>query len=140
LEINDLYQDLIIDHGRRPRNFGPLAEATSSHQAHNPLCGDQVCLHLQMEGERIVRVRFEGEGCALSMASASLLTEIAVGKTREELLGIAQAFHHQMVSGEPGLSIGPLEALLPVREYPMRVKCVTMVWHALREALRESHA
>lgn len=140
MEINDLYQDLIIDHGRRPRNFGPLAEATSSHQAHNPLCGDQVCLHLQMEGDRVVRVQFEGEGCALSMASASLLTELAVGKTREELLEIAQEFHRQMVSGESGLPLGPLDALLPVREYPMRVKCVTMVWHALREALTQPHA
>ena len=144
-ELSSLYQEIIIDHCKRPRNFGPPAEGARSARGYNPLCGDEVTVHVELEGDRLRRVRFEGTGCAISTASASLLTEALTGRTvaeAEELFGEV----HRMLTGDPSRTradgeapeeerLGKLAALAGVREYPMRVKCATLAWHTLRSAL-----
>ena len=136
-ELLDLYQEVILDHNRRPRNFGPLATANRSARGDNPLCGDKIRLALEVEGGRIAEVAFEGAGCAISTASASLMTEAVRGKTVEEVHELFHRFHDLMTGkAEPGAAgLGKLEALGGVREYPMRVKCATLAWHTLEAAL-----
>jgi nitrogen fixation NifU-like protein len=142
-ELTALYQEIILDHCKRPRNFGPLGEDAHSAEGYNPLCGDKVTIHVELDGDRIRRVSFEGTGCAISTASASLLTEALAGKT----VGEAEALFgrvHAMLTGDPSRrseegedeALGKLAALSGVREYPMRVKCATLAWHTLRAALR----
>ena len=147
-ELASLYQEIIIDHCKRPRNFGPPGEGARSAQGYNPLCGDKVTIHVELDGDRLRRVRFEGAGCAISTASASLLTEALTGRTvaeAEELFGEV----HRMLTGDPSRTeatgdaaaeeerLGKLAALAGVREYPMRVKCATLAWHTLRSALAQ---
>jgi nitrogen fixation protein NifU and related proteins len=144
-ELADLYQEIILEHYKKPRNFGPLPGANRNAEGFNPLCGDRVHLHLEVEGGRIAAVRFEGGGCAISTASASLLTEALKGKTEAEAERLFHDFH-DMLTGDPARTaeleeaLGKLAALSGVREYPMRVKCATLAWHTLHAALQEQDA
>jgi nitrogen fixation NifU-like protein len=136
-ELRDLYQEIILDHNRRPRNFGPLPGATRQAEGHNPLCGDRVTVWLDLEDGRIRDLSFEGAGCAISTASASLMTEALKGLGVEEARGLFHGFHELVTHGEEagGPDLGKLAVFSGVREYPMRVKCATLAWHALIAAL-----
>jgi nitrogen fixation protein NifU and related proteins len=138
-ELRDLYQEVILDHNRHPRNFGPLPGANRRAHGHNPLCGDRVTVHLQVRDGRIEGIAFEGNGCAISTASASLMTEALAGKSVEEAHALFQLFHALLTEEPPPAAdddeIGKLAALTGVREFPMRVKCATLAWHALEAAL-----
>jgi nitrogen fixation protein NifU and related proteins len=137
-ELQSLYQDIILDHCKRPRNFGALPGKVRSAEGYNPLCGDKVKVHVELDGDRVRRVAFEGAGCAISTASASLLTEAVSGRTVAEA---RELFHHvhAMLAGEASdvdeSALGKLAALGGVRAYPMRVKCATLAWHTLQAAL-----
>jgi nitrogen fixation NifU-like protein len=140
-ELRELYQELILDHNKRPRNFGRLADANRQAKGFNPLCGDKVTVYLRLEGDRIVDVRFDGSGCAISTASASVMTESLKGKTRQEVEALFERFH-ALVAGNADVSdgedLGKLAAFSGVRDYPSRVKCATLAWHTLRAALQEA--
>jgi len=136
-ELHDLYQEILLDHYKRPRNFGPLAGADGDAEGHNPLCGDRVHVHVKLDGDRLGEVRFEGSGCAISTASASMMTEAVRGKTRADAEALYERFH-DVVTGAAAAddeALGELAALAGVREFPMRVKCATLAWHTLRAAL-----
>ncbi len=135
-ELSDLYQEVILDHNRSPRNFGPLEGA--NHEAHgdNPLCGDTVDVRLLVTDGVVSAVGFEGSGCAISTASASLMTEAVRGKTREEIDELATAFT-TLVKGGGGNGLGKLAVFSGVHEFPMRVKCATLCWHTVRAALSD---
>ena len=135
-DLRDLYQTVILDHYKKPRNFGRPAGADLSAEGVNPLCGDRVRVFARLEGEQLAAVGFEGSGCAISTAAASLMTQAVQGRTRKEVDEIF-AHYHDMVTGAGGAdpSLGKLEVLAGVREFPARVKCATLVWHALRAAL-----
>jgi nitrogen fixation NifU-like protein len=138
-DLRDLYQEVILDHNRRPRNFGHLAGANRSAEGFNPLCGDKLTLYLKMVDGVIEDVRFEGTGCAISTASASLMTEALKGKTEEQAQALFEGFHALLTSGDgadPAVPLGKLEVLSGVREFPVRVKCATLAWHALQAALQ----
>lgn len=136
-ELRDLYQEVIVDHSRRPRNFRAIEDADATAEGYNPLCGDKVRLYLKLDGDVIRDVAFQGSGCAISTASASLLTETLKGKTREKAEELFEGFHKLVTgAGAPGKELGKLAVLAGVREYPMRVKCATLVWHTLRAALK----
>jgi len=138
-ELRDLYQEVIFDHYRSPRNYGPLPSANRDAEGHNPLCGDHVKLHLQVEDGVIRAVHFEGSGCAISTASASLMTEVLKGKSEEEAMRLMDAFQQLVTgAGEPE-GLGKLQALAGVREFPSRVKCATLAWHTLQAALENQH-
>ena len=140
-ELRDLYQEVIFDHYRRPRNRGALAGASHEAEGHNPLCGDNVKVHVRVEDGVVRDVTFEGEGCAISTASASLMTESLKGRPIEEIGPLADGFH-AMVTGAadaPRPELGKLEVLAGVREFPARVKCATLAWHTLRAALDRKH-
>jgi nitrogen fixation NifU-like protein len=136
-DLRDLYQEIILDHNRHPRNFGPLPTANRRAEGHNPLCGDRVTVHLDIADGRIADVRFEGSGCAISTASASLMTEALKGLTLEDARGLFHGFHDLVTLGaeEGSPDLGQLAVFTGVREYPMRVKCATLAWHALIAAL-----
>ena len=134
-DLRDLYQEVILDHNRRPRNFGPLPAANRRAEGHNPLCGDRVAVYLDIEGDRIQGVSFEGAGCAISTASASLMTEALKGLSVEEARTLFHAFHVLVTQGDEGEDLGKLAVFTGVREYPMRVKCATLAWHTLMAAL-----
>lgn len=136
-DIADLYQELIIDHSTRPRNFKVL-DTLQRAEGYNPLCGDRLTVYLRMDGEVIADAGFQGEGCAISKASASLMTERIKGKTRGEVEKLFSEFHDLVTGvGEPDMqSLGKLAALSGLREFPMRVKCGTLAWHTLRAALK----
>jgi nitrogen fixation NifU-like protein len=137
MELNDLYRDVILDHNRRPRNFGPLEPADASAEGFNPLCGDRLTLRLNVADERIRDIRFEGQGCAISTASASLMTEAVKGKTRGEALALFDRVHKLLTDDAAGAEdLGKLAALSGVREYPARVKCASLCWHTLASALQ----
>jgi len=138
-DLRDLYQEVILDHNRRPRNFGRLIDANRSAEGFNPLCGDQLTLYLKLVNDVIEDVRFEGTGCAISTASASLMTEALKGKTRAQAQALFDGFHALLTTDDCGddlVPLGKLEVLSGVREFPMRVKCATLAWHALQAALR----
>jgi len=141
-DTRELYQTTILDHYKKPRNFGPLATATAHADGHNPLCGDRVKVHVFVEDDVVRDVRFEGSGCAISTASASMMTETVKGKSRAEAERLFERFH-LLVAGPPEEIPGPeelgkLAVFTGVREYPARIKCATLVWHALHSALGES--
>ncbi len=138
-DLRDLYQELIIDHGRRPRNFGPLPQANRRADGFNPLCGDRLTVYLRMAGGVIADARFEGIGCAISTASASLMTEALKGKTVAEAEALFAGFHALVTGVAPPAvaTLGKLTALAGVREFPARVKCATLAWHTLEAALHE---
>jgi len=141
VNLESLYQDIIIDHSRSPRNFGELEGASHRVDGFNPLCGDQVTIFLKMEGDCVAEAHFTGVGCAISIASASLLTEAIQGKSRDEALRLFSDFRKAML-GECAMceKAGSLIALEGVREYPMRIKCATLPWHALHSALTDEKA
>jgi nitrogen fixation NifU-like protein len=138
-DLGDLYQEVLLDHYRAPRNRGRLAGANHRAEGYNPLCGDRITLYARVEGERAKEVTFEGSGCAISTAAASLMTEAVHGKTREEIEALFDRFHGLVTSdpaGEPPTEgLGKLAIFAGVREFPIRVKCATLAWHALRAAL-----
>jgi nitrogen fixation NifU-like protein len=138
MELNELYRDVILDHNRRPRNFGPMDPADASVEGFNPMCGDRLTLRLRMTGGAIGEIRFEGQGCAISTASASLMTEAVKGKTREEALQLFERVHELLTddAAPPADELGKLAALSGVREYPARVKCASLCWHTLASALK----
>lgn len=137
-DLQDLYQDLILDHGRRPRNFRRLEEADRSAEGYNPLCGDKVKVYVKMDGDVVKDISFEGAGCAISTASASIMTEILKGKTRAEAEKLFETFH-DLVTGKPAKldspELGKLAVFSGVSEFPIRVKCATLSWHTLRAAI-----
>jgi len=141
-DLSDLYQEVILDHNRRPRNFGPLPDATHSAKGHNPLCGDRLNVQLKLEGDRVADVAFEGSGCAISKASASLMTDAIKGGTVGEALALFDRVHGMLTSpmdrpiDEAG--VGKLAVLGGVREFPVRVKCASLAWHTLKAALASS--
>ena len=136
-DLRDLYQEVILDHGRRPRNFGPLPEANRHADGFNPLCGDKLTLHMVVRDGVIVDARFEGAGCAISTASASLMTEALKGKTEAEAETLFAAFRqlvtHEGDEADPRL--GKLAVLAGVKAFPSRIKCATLAWHTLDAAL-----
>jgi nitrogen fixation NifU-like protein len=135
-DLDELYQEVILDHTRRPRNFGRLAAANRRASGDNPLCGDRLDLELEVRDGRIQDVAFQGAGCAISTASASLMTEAVKGRPLAEVQTLAERFHTLMTGeGPAGEELGKLAALSGVRAYPMRVKCATLAWHTLRAAL-----
>jgi len=140
-ELRELYQSVIMDHNKHPRNFGAPANANRHAEGHNPLCGDQLTVHVFLEDGVVKDVGFEGQGCAISKASASLMTEAVKGRTREEAEKIFAAFHELVTSDpreEPVIGdLGKLAVFGGVREFPMRVKCATLCWHTLRSALSD---
>jgi nitrogen fixation protein NifU and related proteins len=142
---HDLYQEIILDHNRRPRNFGALPSANRTAEGDNPLCGDRITLYVELDGERIANFSFEGAGCAISTASASLMTEALRGKTIAEARSLFDLFHRLLTEGEEaGAGIGvdaevdKLAVFSGVRAYPMRVKCATLAWHTLKSALDQA--
>jgi nitrogen fixation NifU-like protein len=139
MELTDLYRDVILDHNRRPRNFGPLEPADAGAEGVNPLCGDRLKLRLNLADGRIDEIRFEGQGCAISTASASLMTEAVKGKTRAQALELFDRVH-RLLTEDTGSAedLGKLAALSGVREYPARVKCASLCWHTLAAALQSS--
>ncbi len=140
-DLRELYQQVILDHYRSPRNCGALDDATSHADGHNPLCGDRVRVQLRVSAGTIEAARFEGAGCAISTASASLMTEAVKGKTVAEARAIFASFRSLLMGGEPAeppASLGKLEVLGGVREFPVRVKCATLAWHTLEAALGAS--
>jgi nitrogen fixation protein NifU and related proteins len=137
MELNDLYRDVILDHNRQPRNFGTLDLADASVEGFNPLCGDRLTLRLKLTGDTISDIRFEGEGCAISTASASLMTEAVKGKSREDALKLFDRVHQLLTNdAAPADELGKLAALSGVREFPARVKCASLCWHTLASALK----
>jgi nitrogen fixation protein NifU and related proteins len=137
MDLKELYRDVILDHNRKPRNFGRLEPADGRAEGHNPLCGDELSLFVRMDGERIADVRFEGKGCAISTASASLMTEAVRGKDRAAVRELFDKVHTLLTQQDAPLdsSLGKLAALSGVREFPARVKCASLCWHTLNAAL-----
>ena len=139
-ELRDLYQQVILDHNKKPRNFGTLERATHEADGHNPLCGDELHVAVTLDGDRVSDVRFEGSGCAISTASASLMTESVKGKTVKEAEQLFGGFH-DLLTGDPSVAaeasaeLGKLAVFEGVREFPVRVKCATLSWHTLKAAL-----
>lgn len=135
-DIHDLYQEVILDHCKHPRNFRELPQATCSAQGHNPLCGDQLRLYLVVENGAIKDISFVGSGCCISKASASLLTEFAKGKTRAEVEAMFNRVHEMITTGKVSGDVGKLAVFAGVHKYPARVKCAILSWHALMAALK----
>lgn len=137
-DLRELYQEVILDHHKRPRNFGPLPEGNHHAKGHNPLCGDRIAVHLVLNGDVIQDVRFEGAGCAISRASASLMTDAVKGKPVAEAERLFQEFHRLVTTGvdeDVEASLGKLNVFCGVREFPSRVKCASLAWHTLHSAL-----
>ena len=138
--LRELYQEVILDHSRHPRRFGALAGATHRGEGYNPLCGDKVKVYLSVDADdRIKDIRFEGRGCAISQASASLMSDMLVGRTVDEAEKLMGGFLH-LVKGEGGSELSPedrerLEVMAGVSAFPMRVKCATLAWHTMKSAL-----
>ncbi len=137
-ELQALYRELILDHARSPRNFGKLKDATHQAEGINPLCGDKLKLYIDINDDRISGVQFEGSGCAISVASASLLTETVVGMTTAEAIQQFTVVVDTLTGNASSADLGKLTALLGVREFPSRVKCATLAWHALSAAINEA--
>ena len=138
-ELRDLYQSVILDHNKRPRNFGEAEGANHSADGFNPLCGDKITVTLALEDDVVKNVAFNGVGCAISTASASLMTESIKGKTIDETLKLFEGFH-ELVTGNPRTEVdahelGKLAVFGGVREFPVRVKCATLAWHTMKSAL-----
>jgi nitrogen fixation protein NifU and related proteins len=136
-DLRDLYQEVILDHNRVPRNFGKLENANRQAEGHNPLCGDRVSVFLHVEGDRIEGIAFQGSGCAISTASASLMTEALKGRTVEEARRLFHGFHDLLTTGGEADGLGKLAVFAGVREYPIRIKCATLAWHAVQAALEQ---
>ncbi|MGO9228199.1 MAG: Fe-S cluster assembly sulfur transfer protein SufU [Bryobacteraceae bacterium] len=134
--VDDLYQEIILDHTKHPRNCHAMDDATRSAEGYNPLCGDKLKLFIKMDGDVVKDASFLGSGCAISTASASLMTETLKGKTREEALKLLEKFHDLLTTDTPvSKDLGKLVVFCGVRDYPARVKCATLAWHTLKTAL-----
>jgi nitrogen fixation NifU-like protein len=139
-DLRELYQEVILDHSRHPRNFGACPNCNHDAKGHNPLCGDRIAVHLDVEGDTIADAHFEGQGCAISVASASLMTDAVKGKTVAEARKLFDQFHALMTgSSIDETDLDKLTVLAGVRDYPVRVKCATLAWHTLVAALENSH-
>ena len=140
MDLKDLYREVILDHNRSPRQFGRLDPADSSADGHNPLCGDRLHLTLRLDGDRVSDVRFEGKGCAISVASASLMCEAVKGRTRDDVNALFHEVHEVLTRHDAPVpeDLGKLAALAGVREFPVRVKCASLAWHTLDAALQRS--
>jgi nitrogen fixation NifU-like protein len=136
-DLNELYQEVILDHNRRPRNYRRLEGASHHAEGYNPLCGDRVTVFVQIDGDRISDVAFEGSGCAISKASASLMTDRIKGATVAEARDLFERFHRMVTtpSDQEVEELGKLSALAGVREFPVRVKCASLAWHTLKAAM-----
>jgi nitrogen fixation NifU-like protein len=136
-DLNDLYQEVILDHNRRPRNFHPIADASHTAEGYNPLCGDRLTLYLKVADGIVVDVAFEGAGCAISKASASLMTDAVKGQSVAEVQALFERFHRMVTTppDEQVENLGKLSALAGVREFPVRVKCASLAWHTLKAAM-----
>ncbi len=141
-DLSDIYQEVILDHNKAPRNFGPLENQNRSAEGYNPLCGDRLRLDVAMQDDVISEVRFEASGCAISTASASIMTEAVQGMSIEEAEALFEKFHRMVVRdgavSEGGPALGKLEAFAGVGRFPARVKCATLAWHTLKSALADS--
>jgi nitrogen fixation NifU-like protein len=144
-DLRDLYQDLILDHGKRPRNFHVLPNANHEALGHNPLCGDKINLYVTVDDKNIIQdVAFQGSGCAISVASASMMTEMLKGKSTAEAAHLFEYLHNSCTgkkADETGLdedAVDRIKALAGVRDYPIRVKCATLAWHTLQSALKNA--
>jgi nitrogen fixation protein NifU and related proteins len=137
MDLKDLYRDVIIDHNKRPRNFGPLKSANHTAEGHNPLCGDRLKLYVDLEGDKVEDLAFEGSGCAISVASASLMTEALKGRSIADVRGYYDEVHKLLTQHDyvAVRDLGKLAALSGVREFPARVKCASLCWHTLVAAL-----
>ena len=139
MEFEELYQEVILDHSRRPRNFGELPDADVHIHANNPMCGDDVTVHVKFDADNALEaVSFTGNGCSICMASASMMTQKLKKKSRAESAGLMRAFHEMLTAEqepEADKRLGDLQLLKGVRKFPLRVKCATLAWHALQEAL-----
>jgi nitrogen fixation NifU-like protein len=138
-DLRDLYQDVILEHSKAPRNFRELAKANHKAEGFNPLCGDHFTVYLDLEGDSIRDISFQGSGCAISKASASMMTQSLKGKTKADADKLFVRFHdmvtgHEPAKGEP-VELGKLEVFSGVSEFPVRVKCATLAWHTLQAAL-----
>jgi nitrogen fixation protein NifU and related proteins len=141
MDLKDLYRDVIVDHNRNPRNFGKLEPADGRAEGYNPLCGDRLTLYVNLDGERVRESKFEGSGCAISVASASLLTEAVKGKTKAEVQALFDQVHSVLTQHDASVdpvALGKLAALSGVRDFPARVKCASLCWHTLNAALERS--
>jgi nitrogen fixation NifU-like protein len=142
--LRDLYQEVLLDHYRRPRNAGVLADATHEAQGNNPLCGDRIKLQLGLDGDRLARIAFESSGCAISTAAASLMSEAVKGKTKGEAESLFREFQRMLTAptAAPDAEerLGKLAIFEGVREFPVRVKCATLPWHTLHAALANERA
>ncbi len=138
-DLREIYQEVILDHYRKPRNFSTLEAANQKASGHNPLCGDRVSIFLEIDNGVVKGVSFQGAGCAISTASASLMTETVKGKTLDEARALFHRFHEMMTGDSDGerADLGKLEALSGVRQIPIRVKCATLAWHTLKAALED---
>ena len=136
-DLNELYQEVILDHNRRPRNFRTIEGASHHADGHNPLCGDRLSLYVQVAGGRIADVAFVGSGCAISKASASLMTDAVKGQPLADVEDMFQRFHRMVTTppDQPVEQMGKLSVLAGVREFPVRVKCASLAWHTLTAAL-----
>jgi len=136
-DLSDLYQEVILDHNRRPRNFHALADASHTAEGYNPLCGDRLTLYVKVADGVVSDVAFEGAGCAISKASASLMTDAVKGRTVAEAQALFDRFHRMVTTppGQPVEDLGKLSALAGVREFPVRVKCASLAWHTLKAAM-----
>ena len=138
-DLSDLYQEVILDHNRRPRNFHAMADASYTAEGYNPLCGDRLTLYLKLSGDVITDLAFEGAGCAISKASASMMTDALKGHTIAEAKALFERFH-RMVTTPPEQAVedmGKLSSLAGVREFPVRVKCASLAWHTLKAAMAQ---
>jgi nitrogen fixation NifU-like protein len=143
MDLKDLYRDVIVDHNRNPRNFGKLEPADAHADGHNPLCGDRLTVYVNLDGDRVRETKFEGNGCAISVASASLLTEVVKGKSRAEVQRLFDDVHALLTRHDANIDLtklGKLAALSGVREFPARVKCASLCWHTLNAALANEAA
>jgi len=138
MDLKELYREVILDHNKHPRNFGVLSPANAEARGHNPLCGDQLTVFVRMNGDELEDIRFEGKGCAISTASASLMTEAVKGKSRTAIAQLFEQVHALLTQQGNGANLGKLAALSGVREYPARVKCASLCWHTLNAALAHS--
>jgi nitrogen fixation NifU-like protein len=138
-ELNELYQEVILDHNQRPRNFSKLEGANHQAEGYNPLCGDHLIVYLKLGEDVIQDISFQGSGCAISKASASLMTEILKGRTRDEAMALFKEVHKMLTGTQDGKinlqTLGKLKVLSGVSQFPVRVKCATLPWHTLNAAL-----
>ena len=145
MSLSELYQDMVVDHYKAPRNFGKLNHTTHSAEGYNPLCGDKVFIYLDLQGDEIKDIHFEGSGCAISTASASLATEYLKSKKISEFEVVFKKFHQLVTEEVSGVDsknapdLGKLAILEGVKEFPTRVKCATLVWHTIKNALKNLH-